>query len=87
MGAGDDSRYREMVDEKYENNILFLGRQSNVENIMNICDVGVLTSNIKIHGEGISNTLMEFPALRTSIIATNNGGTRKLLRMEVVDIC
>ncbi len=79
VGSGDDSEYRKMLSPEELKYILFLGRQSNVESIMNICDVGVLTSNIKLHGEGISNALMEFSALSKPVIATNNGGTPEII--------
>jgi len=46
---------------------------------MNVCDIGVLTSNINLHGEGISNALMEFCALGIPVLATNNGGTPEII--------
>jgi glycosyltransferase involved in cell wall biosynthesis len=80
IGDGDDTNYKEMVsDEKQEANILFLGRQNNVESIMNICDIGVLTTNVNFHGEGISNALMEFMALSKPVITTNFGGSSELV--------
>ena len=59
--------------------IKFLGKQDDVENIMNSCDVGILLSNYKEHGEGISNSLMEFMALGVPVIASNNGGNSELI--------
>lgn len=79
IGSGDDLDYRKMIDLANEDKILFPGPQRGVESIMNICDVGVLTSNITIHGEGISNSLMEFAALAKPILATNNGGTPEII--------
>jgi glycosyltransferase involved in cell wall biosynthesis len=80
IGDGDDSEYKKLVAaEKREKNILFLGRQSRVESIMNSCDVGVLTTNIAHHGEGISNALMEFMAVRKPVITTNYGGSVELV--------
>ena len=80
VGAGDDTPYKKMVLSKNKDKILFLGRQSNVENIMNVCDIGILTSNIEKHGEGISNALMEFSALGKPVIATDNGGTPEIIQ-------
>jgi glycosyltransferase involved in cell wall biosynthesis len=80
IGDGDDSVYRKkVIDEHGEKNILFLGRQSRVESIMNICDIGVLTTNVNYHGEGISNALMEFMALKKPVITTNFGGSVELV--------
>lgn len=83
IGDGDDSRYKARVPSQFTNHILFLGRQSQVESIMNICTMGVLTTNIKFHGEGISNALMEFMALRKPVITTNFGGSLELVEDNV----
>jgi glycosyltransferase involved in cell wall biosynthesis len=76
VGDGDDSALREKFQHK---NILFLGKQTKVESIMNICQVGVLTTNTKNHAEGISNALLEFMALGKPVIATNSGGSIELV--------
>lgn len=83
IGDGDDSQYRKLVSEKAPGRILFLGKQSRVESIMNVCDMGVLTTNIHHHGEGISNALMEFMALGKPVIATNYGGSVELIEDKV----
>jgi len=79
IGDGDDSAYKKMVPDDAKENILFLGRQSKVESIMNICDIGVLTTNVNFHGEGISNALMEFMSLGKPVITTNFGGSVELV--------
>ena len=79
VGDGDDSPYRKLVSETHRNRIRFLGRQAKVESIMNVCDIGVLTTNVKTHGEGISNALMEFMALGKPVITTNYGGSVELV--------
>jgi glycosyltransferase involved in cell wall biosynthesis len=83
IGDGDDSLYRKMVSESLTDKILFLGKQTRIESIMNICSIGVLTTNIKNHGEGISNALMEFMALGKPVIATNFGGSVELIEPGV----
>jgi glycosyltransferase involved in cell wall biosynthesis len=83
VGDGDDSAYRNAVSVKAKSKILFLGKQSKVESIMNICHIGVLTTNVKHHGEGISNALMEFMALGKPVIATNFGGSVELIEPGV----
>lgn len=79
VGDGDDSKIKKMVPDDLKDHILFLGSQNNVEAIVNICDIGVLTSNIEFHGEGISNALMEFMASEKAVIATNHGGSVELV--------
>ena len=59
--------------------IKFLGRQENVESIINIFNIGILMSNNKVHGEGISNSIMEYMILGKPVIATIGGGTRELV--------
>jgi glycosyltransferase involved in cell wall biosynthesis len=83
IGDGDDSKYKKIVGDQNGKNILFLGRQSKVESIMNICDIGVLTTNIHFHGEGISNALMEFMAVGKPVITTNFGGSPELIEENV----
>ena len=75
VGAGDDTPYKKMVPNDVKVFIKFLGRQENVESIMNICDIGVLST----YTEGISNSIMEFMALGKPVIATDGGGTKELL--------
>lgn len=79
VGGGDDTKYRNLVEEIHKDRILFLGKQQNVENIMNVCDIGVLISNVDEHGEGISNALLEFSSLGKPIIAVDNGGNPELI--------
>jgi len=55
--------------------IKFLGRRKNVEEIVATFDVGVLST----FTEGISNSVMEYMALRKPVVATDGGGTRELV--------
>ena len=79
IGDGDDSQYKKIVPDDVRENILFLGRQSRVESIINVCDIGVLTTNVNYAAEGISNSVMEFMALGKPVIATNCGGSEELI--------
>jgi len=67
--------FREKYEKKYVNKIYFLGSQLNVENIINIFDIGVLATNT----EGISNSIMEYMALKKPVIATEGGGTNEII--------
>ena len=55
------------------------GKQKRVLNIVNIFDIGILATQQEIHGEGISNAVMEYMALQKPIIVTDCGGNRELV--------
>ena len=63
------------VNPRYRERIHFLGRQNDVEGIINMLDVGVLLSM----DEGVSNTLMEYMAQSKPVIATSHGGNSELV--------
>jgi glycosyltransferase involved in cell wall biosynthesis len=51
-----------------------------VESLVNVCDIGILFSNTEVHGEGISNSVIEYMALGKPIIANDAGGTKEVVR-------
>jgi glycosyltransferase involved in cell wall biosynthesis len=65
----------DLVPLEYKENIRFLGKQTDVESIINIFDIGVLVS----HEEGISNSIMEYMALAKPVIATKHGGNDEIV--------
>ncbi|MEO6837235.1 MAG: glycosyltransferase family 4 protein [Ginsengibacter sp.] len=70
---------KSMVPSSLLNKIIFLGKRSDVESIINIFDIGVLLTNAKVHGEGISNSIIEYMALGKPVIATAGGGTNEVV--------
>lgn len=68
-----------MVPDWAKENILFLGRRSDVESLIQILDVGVLCTNSDVHGEGVSNSLIEYMSLSKPVIATEGGGTDEVI--------
>lgn len=64
---------------KYPDYMIFAGKRNDVESIINIFDIGVLITNLDKHGEGISNTIMEYMALEKPVIATEGGGTNEIV--------
>lgn len=79
VGDGPDlSRIRAGVSPEKHRYIKFPGNRSDVESIVNIFSVGVLTSS-QVYGEGISNALMEYMALAKPVIATDCAGNRELI--------
>lgn len=73
------SEVRDRVPPELSPHIKFLGRQEDVESITNLFTVGVLVTNTRLHGEGISNAITECMALGKPVVATNDGGTPELV--------
>jgi glycosyltransferase involved in cell wall biosynthesis len=67
------------VPECYKNLIKFPGKVKDVESLIQIMDIGVLCSNANVHGEGISNTIMEYMAFAKPVVATACGGNFELI--------
>jgi glycosyltransferase involved in cell wall biosynthesis len=61
------------------NKIIFTGRRNDVESLVDLFDIGILLTDLDKHGEGISNSIMEYMALRKPVIATDGGGTKELV--------
>ncbi len=80
IGGGPNlETVKELVPEKFKEKIIFTGPQFDVESIINIFDIGVLSTNIDIHGEGISNSIMEYMVLGKPVVATEGGGTNEIV--------
>jgi glycosyltransferase involved in cell wall biosynthesis len=78
VGNGEDlDGIKSGVPDSMLNKIIFLGKRSDVESIVNIFDIGVLLTNTKVHGEGIANSIIEYMALSKPVIATRGGGTNE----------
>jgi len=69
----------EKLTEEDKKNIHFLGRRSDVEALIQVLDVGVLCTNSEIHGEGVSNSIIEYMSLEKPVIATEGGGTNEVI--------
>lgn len=76
VGAGDDTLDRKLVKPEFKESIKFLGRQENVESIINICDIGVLAT----YTEGISNVIIEYMVMSKPVIASEGGGTAEIVK-------
>ena len=79
---GDGTEFNEIkstLSDSLLRKIIFLGKRSDIESIVNIFDVGILLTNTKVHGEGISNSIIEYMALGKPVIATRGGGTNEVV--------
>jgi glycosyltransferase involved in cell wall biosynthesis len=73
------SEIRGRVPDSLSDKIVFTGKRSDIESIVNVFDIGILLTNSKVHGEGISNSIIEYMALGKPVIATRGGGTDEVV--------
>jgi len=72
-------RHKSMIPPQHKMRFKFLGKQEDIESIVNIFDIGVLAT----HTEGISNSIMEYMALGKPVVATGGGGIIEIVVDEV----
>lgn len=72
-----DGSYRDILEDlsKGDNDIIFLGIQNNVSEVLSITDIFVNPS----YSEGLPTTILEAASVGIPIIATDVGGTREIL--------
>lgn len=70
---------KELVPPQLSPYCIFTGSQTDVESIINVFDIGVLSTNSMVHGEGISNSLLEYMAFEKPVIASKGGGTHEIV--------
>ncbi|SVC88132.1 uncharacterized protein METZ01_LOCUS340986, partial [marine metagenome] len=51
---------KSLISDEYRKRFFFLGRQKDVRRYVEIFDIGVLSTNAKVHAEGMSNAIMEY---------------------------
>lgn len=80
VGDGQDQPgVQALVPESLRNNIRFLGRRKDVEAVNQVFTVGVLCTNSDLHGEGVSNSIIEYMSLSKPVLATSGGGTNEVI--------
>ena len=80
IGDGNSlDRCMDFVPTQYKEYIRFLGKQNDVESIINVFNIGVLAS----YEEGISNSIMEYMALGKPVVATRNGGNEEIVQNNI----
>lgn len=76
IGSGTDSQEAiDLVEKQNRNYFRLLGSRSDVEALVNIMDICVLST----FTEGTSNSILEYMALAKPVIATDGGGTREIV--------
>lgn len=80
IGDGPNlERCKSLIPYEYRERILFLGQIDKIESLVNVFNIGVLATNTAVHGEGISNSIMEYMVLGKPVVATNGGGTPEIV--------
>lgn len=82
IGYGDRLSYYQDLTKGQDSNIHFIGRRTDVEEILSVADYGVLFTNSKKHAEGVSNSILETMASGIPVIATEGGGTPEIVEDE-----
>jgi glycosyltransferase involved in cell wall biosynthesis len=76
IGLDTDSEFSErLIDHKNKTCFRLLGKLSDVESLINVMDVCVLST----YSEGISNSIMEYMALGKPVIVSSGGGSDELI--------
>jgi len=73
---------RKLVHPSHCKKVIFTGNVPDVESIVQAFTIGVLISNPEVHGEGISNAIMEYMAAGIPVLANDNGGNREIIVHE-----
>jgi glycosyltransferase involved in cell wall biosynthesis len=71
----DSTQSKNYISEKNTDHFRLLGKRSDIESIINIIDIGVLST----FTEGVSNSILEYMALGKPVIATDGGGTNEIV--------
>lgn len=66
---------RSSIPESCKSNIIFTGNRPDVESVISVFDVAILST----YTEGISNSILEYMALSKPVIATGGGGTGEII--------
>ncbi len=82
LAIGDGANFehcKALIPSAYADRILLPGQMNKVESVINSFDVGVLSTNSKLHGEGVSNSIIEYMVFGKPVVATNGGGTPEIV--------
>lgn len=77
LAVGDGVTLEDCKGLVSENNggIIFLGQRKDIEQIVSLFDVGVLST----YTEGVSNSILEYMALGKAVVATDGGGMSEIV--------
>jgi glycosyltransferase involved in cell wall biosynthesis len=73
---------RQVAELGLQNNFLFLGRRSDIPDVLASCDIGVLPSK----AEGLPNAILEYMAAGLPVVASRVGGNSELIQDGVTGL-
>lgn len=77
IGDGKNmSSCKALIDPNHSDSFFFLGKRSDIDSIVPLFDIGVLST----YSEGISNSIMEYMAFRKPVIASDCDGNSELVK-------
>ena len=82
LAVGDGPLLKETLSKvppQFKKGIVFTGKIPDVEAVIQLFDIGILISSPAVHGEGISNAIMEYMAVGKPVIANENGGNAEII--------
>ena len=79
LGEGNLLSHYQNITRHPQSNIRFIGRRSDVEEILAASDFSFLFTNSLRHVEGVSNSILESMALGIPVVATKGGGTPEIV--------
>jgi glycosyltransferase involved in cell wall biosynthesis len=71
----DSEEAKRLIGDDKNNNFRLMGKRSDVEALINIMDICVLST----FTEGVSNSVLEYMALGKPVVATSGGGTNEIV--------
>jgi glycosyltransferase involved in cell wall biosynthesis len=74
IGDGDETLYKQKASQ-HISNFRFLGKRHDVESLINIMDVCVLST----FTEGLSNAVLEYMALQKPVVSSGEGGLSEII--------
>lgn len=79
LGEGNMLSHYQKITKSTQSNVHFIGRRSDVEEILIASDFSFLFTNSRLHAEGVSNSILESMAVGTPVVATKGGGTPEIV--------
>ncbi|MCF8261088.1 MAG: glycosyltransferase family 4 protein [Melioribacteraceae bacterium] len=84
IAIGDGESFERIVNSvefHLRKRIIFLGKIEQPIDFIHSFDIGVMmSSKNSLHGEGISNSIMEYMSMGRAVIATESGGNNELVK-------
>jgi glycosyltransferase involved in cell wall biosynthesis len=78
-GRGDKTNFINKISQENRTFIIIRDFMNDIERLICNSNVSILLTNFKVHGEGVSNSIMESMAFGVPVIATQGGGNPEIV--------